>query len=320
MKHLIALLLPLAAGAAVWPDDFGAAKRISAEPVTVSDRKLWDEYGFQGGESARYEGGGRSFTAVAYRLQDATGAMAAFQWQRPADGKPGPLGKLSTVTADGLMMVHGNYLLAVGGYQPPAAEMTAVADRLPNVEKAPLPNLPDYLPSEGLAPNSERYIVGPDGLARFVPGVPPSVAAFHLGAEAQTAGFRAKGGEMKLAIFNYPTPQMAIQQYEAFARLAGAMAKRSGPLVAVVLAPANPDAAEHLLSLVRYQGAVTLSERIPTRRDNIGDLVINAFELIGILLIFTVVSGLAFGGLRALRRRGGGDEKDAMIVLDLRTR
>ena len=84
-------------------------------------------------------------------------------------------------------------------------------------------------------PNSERYILGPDGLAKFAPGIPPSVAAFHLGAEAQVAAFRAPAGEIRLAIFDYPTPQMAIQQYDGFAKLPGMMAKRSGPLVAVVL-------------------------------------------------------------------------------------
>ena len=63
---------------------------------------------------------------------------------------------------------------------------------------------------------------------------------------------------------------------------------------------------------VRYQAEVTLDEYVPTRRDNIGDLVINAFILIGILLAFSIVSGLAFGGLRAFRRRGKtGDEPDA---------
>ena len=64
------------------------------------------------------------------------------------------------------------------------------------------------------------------------------------------------------------------------------MAKRTGPLVAVILSPASPDDAERLLAQVRYEPSITWSERVPTRRDNIGDLVINAFELIGILLGF----------------------------------
>jgi hypothetical protein len=121
-----------------------------------------------------------------------------------------------------------------------------------------------------------------------------------------------------MVIFNYPTPQIAMQRIPDFEKLPGAVAKRSGPLVALVLAPPDPDYAEKLLSQVRYQAVVTLDEYVPSRRDNIGDLVINAFVLIGILLAFAVISGFALGGYRALRRRSGhGEEADAMISLHL---
>ena len=64
---------------------------------------------------------------------------------------------------------------------------------------------------------------------------------------------------------------------------------------------------------------MTLDEYVPTRRDNIGSLLLNAFILIGILLAFSLVSGLALGGFRAFMRRGNkGEEADAMISLHLR--
>ena len=63
---------------------------------------------------------------------------------------------------------------------------------------------------------------------------------------------------------------------------------------------------------------MTLDEYVPTRRDNIGNLVINAFILIGILLSFAVVSGLAVGGWKAFRRRGNhGEDADALVSLNL---
>ena len=121
-----------------------------------------------------------------------------------------------------------------------------------------------------------------------------------------------------MALFYYPTPQMAIQQYEAFSKLPGAMAKRTGPLIAVIMSPPDPDAAEHLLSAVRYQAAVTMSEYVATRRDNVAHLILTVFQLTGILLLFALVSGLAFGGFRALFRRGpAGQEADPMIMLHL---
>ena len=63
---------------------------------------------------------------------------------------------------------------------------------------------------------------------------------------------------------------------------------------------------------------MTRDEYVPTRRDNIGNLLISAFVLIGILLAFSLVSGFALGGFRALRRRARhGEEADAMITLHL---
>ena len=215
-------------------------------------------------------------------------------------------------------MVHGNYLLSFAGYKPSKEELDALNASLRNVDATVLPVLPGYLPSDGLVPNSERYILGPVSLQKFAPGVPPSVAAFHFGAEAQMGVFHSPKGDAPMLIFNYPTPQIAMQRIPEFQKLAGAMAKRSGPLVALVLGPPDPDYAEKLLSEVRYQAQVTLDEYVPSRKDNIGDLVINAFILIGILLAFSLVSGFALGGFRALRRHSRhGEEADAMITLHL---
>jgi hypothetical protein len=114
---------------------------------------------------------------------------------------------------------------------------------------------------------------------------------------------------------------MAIQQIESFSKLPGAVTKRSGPLVAVILSPPDPDEAERLLAQVRFQASVTLNERVPTARDNIGNLVINAFILIGMLIAFAVVTGLFAGGARRLLVRSrGGVEAEPMIVLNLENR
>jgi hypothetical protein len=228
---------------------------------------------------------------------------------------------LAADTPTTLLMVHGNYRFSFDGYKPPVPELDAVVAELRNVDTTALPTLPGFLPTQNLVPNSERYILGPVGLARFDPGIPPSVAAFHMGAEAQLGVFHSPKGDMALAIFNYPTQQIALQKIGDFEKLPGAVAKRSGPFVAVVLSPVDPDAAERLLSQVRYQAVVTRDEYVATRRDNIGNLVINAFVLIGILLSFAVVSGLLVGGFRVLLRHGRkGDDAEAMIMLHLERR
>jgi len=315
----VLLLFAATAWGGIWPEQFGQAKRVSAKPLTVSEQKLWSEYGLQEAEQAQYEGPTGKFSATAYRLHDSTTALGAFDWQRPKSAKQSQLGKLAVETPDGSMLAHGNYLLVFQGVTPKFAELEPLLQSLPKLDQSPLPALKDNLPSSGLAPNSERYIVGPVGLDEFYPGIPAGVAGFHLGSEAQIGTFGQGGEEMKLAIFSYPTPNIARERLAEMEKLSGAMAKRTGPLVAVILAPKNADAAERLLSQIRYQASISWSQYVPTRRDNIGDLVINAFILIGVLLTFSTVAGLAFGGLRLLTRRARkGGEPEAMTVLHLR--
>jgi len=320
MKFLLAALLaPALCLGAIWPENIGAWKRTATLQAILSDRPVWDEYGLKESEAARYENGDANFTATGYRLQDTTGAMAAFDWQRPAKSTVSPLAPLAAATGDGLLVVQGNYLLSFSGHQPEAAELSALSNDLRNVDTTVLPTLPGSLPAQDRVANSERYIIGPASLEKFIPAIQPSVAAFHYGAEGQWGVFHSPKGDMGLVIFSYPTPQIAMLKEADFRGIPGGnLVKRSGPLVAVVVAPPDPDAAERLLAQVKYQASVTLDQWVPSHKDNIGNLVINAFVLIGILLGFSIVSGVAFGALRAFLHRGNrGEEADALTTLHL---
>ncbi len=317
LMKLFLALLPLVASAAILPDAVGPFHRTGSFQPAMTDQAIWNEYGLKSSEGANFENEKQKLSVTAWQLQDTTGAMAAFDWVRPADSTSSPAAPLAAQTKTGLMVVHGNYVLWFDGYKPSKEELDAVTGSLKNVDATALPPLATYLP-EGVAPNTERYVTGPAGLQKFAPGIPPSVAAFHFGAEAQIGTFHSPKGDATMAIFNYPTHQIAMQRIAEFEKLPGAVAKRSGPLVAVVLSAPDPDFTEKLLGQVRYQAEVTRDEYVPTKRDNIGVLVINAFILIGILLAFAVVSGFAFGGFRAFRRRyRHGEEADALLTLHL---
>jgi len=315
---LVALLLPALSPGAILPETIGAYHLSKGGPVAVQEKSIWDEYGLKEIQSAKYEHEKDSFDVMAWRLGDTTASMAAFEWQRPAKATVSKLAPMAVETADSVLLVHGNYLFSFHGRKPEAAELAELTRSLKNVDGTPLPVLPTYLPGKDRVANSERYITGPEALAGFYPGLPPSVAAFHFGAEAAAATYKSGKNETRLAVFNYPTHQIAMQREVEFTKVPGAVVKRSGPLVAVVLNPTDPDTAERLLSQIRYQATVTLDEYVPTKRDNIGNLVVNAFSLIGILLAFALVSGLAVGGFRAFRRRGPkGDEADAILALHI---
>jgi len=312
------LCLPVLSMGAILPDSIGAYQRTERAPLATPEKAVWEDYGLKEAETAAYGTGKDKFTVKAWRLNDSTGAMAVYDWQRPPKATPSILSPFAAETADSLVTVQGNYVLAFNGHKPDAAQLAAVADSLKNVDTTALPPLADDLPAANLIPNSQRYIVGPASLEYFFPGLPPSVAAFRYGAEAIIGTYKTPKGEMRLAVFNYPNHQIARERIGEFTAVPGALAKRSGPLVAVVLNNPDPDAAERLLGQVRYQATVTVDEYVPTRRDNIGNLVVNAFVLIGILLAFAVVSGLAVGGLKAWRHRGkAGEEADAFLTLHI---
>ena len=309
MRFLLPFFLPVLVSAALFPETLGTAHRTEIHSVAISDQPLWDEYGLQASEQASYDSGGAPYTVIGYRLQDSTGALAAFQWQRATQPKSGAVERL------------GNYVLIFQDRQPTPSELGSLRGSLPRLEEGPLPSLPGYLPRSGMSPSSERYITGPVSLTKFYPGIAPSTAAFHLGAEAQSADFDSPGGPLKLAIFSYPTNDIARARVAQFQKIAGAMTKRAGPLVALILAPGDPNGAERLLSQVRYQASVTQGHRFPTPKDNVGAFMVNLFQLIGLLLVFCALSGLAVGGLRMILRRGGASgDGDQMISLQIEKR
>ena len=292
----------------------------------LDNRPVWNEYGLKDSEEATYEDAGKTLHVLAYRLQDSTSALAAFQWQRPGSARPDPklaeLTGLSATTPSGEIVALGNHLLVLDGYHPTGDELANIFRSLPRQESGPLPTLPSHLPEAGLVPDSERYVVGPASLALFDPEVPPSDAAFHLGTEVQSGLYRtASGDQFKLAIFSFPTPEAARQRSDILSKTPNSIVKRTGPLVAVVFNSKDPNSGERLLSQVRYEASVTTGEKLPTKKDNWGNFMVNVSILIGLLLVFALLSGLLFGGLRTLLRRGGADgEGEEMITLHLSDR
>ena len=322
---VLACLFPAVAPAwaAIWPDQIPPFFRTSASPVAVTaDRAVWDEYGFDQAERAVYEAGGKRYATTAWRFRDATGAMAAWQWLRPPDAEPAEIVSLGVAAEGGLWMAYGNYVLAWEDRMPTEPELRFVFDRLPRLEQSPRPAWIDVFPSRGRVANSERYILGPASLEKFEPRVAPSLAAFHFGTEAQLGRFAIDGKDFALLLLNYPTPKIARDRQAEFEKTPGALVKRAGPMIAVVLPPADANAAEIVLANVRYQASVTWSDTSVDKSDlqRFGEFILNVFMFIGMLIVFSMFSGVAVVGIRRLlsRSRGGGNAGDSMILLDLR--
>jgi hypothetical protein len=317
MTKLLMLFLPVIAGAAILPDTIGDWTKGATTPAAVPDQKVWREYGLEDSETAPYAFGSQKYSISAYRFADATGAFAAFNHVRPDNSKPIQVAGLGVEDAKDEVVAVGNYLFIFNGYKPKPEELNHIVGTAPHYAQSPLPTLQKYLPA-GAESNSERYITGPESLARFAPSISPSTAAFHFNAEGELARYGVPGKETTVVVFSYPTMEIARDRLAHFQEIPKAVVKRTGPLIAVALNPVNPDQAERLLSQVKYQAEVTVPEHVPTLKDNPANLFLNIFILCLVLAGFCVVSGLVVGGIRILfRRAGASGEGDNMISLHL---
>lgn len=301
--------------AAIFPEQLGKVLRGPVHPAVAPDPQLFEEFGYVTGERADYG----DMTVVAWRFKDSTGAFAAFQSLRPDGSKPSKLDKVAATAEHATFAIHGNYLLQFVDGVPSNVEYAGLINRLPSLESGPLPPITAYLPPLGLIPNSERYVLGPASLSKVAPGIPPSVAAFHLSTEGQYARYQMDSGQLNLLIFNYPTPGIARERADAFQKVPGTVVKRTGALVAVTMDPPNPDAAEKLLAKVNYQAQLTLTDKpAPNLAQDTAKMILAILELAGIIMGFCILSGVAFGGFRILLRRLGKEEAgESMITLDL---
>ena len=296
----VALLLP--AHAAVFPESIGDFK--CGQPLTPAtpDAALYSEFGFQQAEQVTCSSGSRQFTALAWRMRDSTGALALFQALRPADAAPATVTDMAAqIGPDGLLIATANYVIRFAGRIPTKEEVDALAGKLPQTEHSALPTLAGVLPAEDLIPNSQRYVLGPVSLERFEPRISPSLAAFSLGAEAQMGRYRTPSGEMTMAIFSYPTPSIARERQTEFLKLPSALAKRAGPLVAVIVQAPNADDAERVLARVQYQAGVSWS---PIDSEgggtDMGNLIVTGILLAGVIVGASLLAGIWLGGFRAL--------------------
>ncbi len=317
------MLLPMLGQAALLPGTLGKYQQVSSAPIVVTDKPLWDELGLQEAADGTYRAGASEARVSVWRLADSTSGLAAFDALLPPGAAPADA-KLLAVTSllrrlpNGLLAALGNTVVRIEGYQPTADELANFFRTVPRFEQGPLPLLPDYLALQGLRPNTQRYILGPNALKAFLPQVSPATAAFSMGAEGTVAEY-ATG--QKLALFSYPTPAIARDRLPQFQKIPGLLVKRTGSLVAAVVTKGNTNDDERLLSQIRYQAAVTVGGKPKTARDNPGNLFLNIIYLCLILAAFCAVSGIVVGGLRyTLRRSGASGEGDEMITLGLEKR
>ena len=325
---LAALLLFIATQSfgSIWTDRLGDFNRISATPIAHPNPSLAEEYGLEAAERAEYQFGNRTFTATAYRMSDSTGATAMYQSLQPAGARPSEFeaqavaedfALFSVEAAPTTVVMYQNYVMVFERDHPTWQVVKDFLGYAPGLGISSRPTLPAYLPQEHLVPGSERYVLGPESLDLYLNEIPAGVAAFSLGAEAQVAEYARDAKRLKLAIISYPTPQMARKKLEEYQKLGTPILKREGSLIVFVPSPESRDLAERVLSQVNYRATVTVNEKVTTEADAFRKLFINIVIMVVLLGLLAGLAGIAFGGLRFLRKRNEPEVDEAFLRLHI---
>jgi hypothetical protein len=309
----------------IWPEKWRENVRQKAAPVVASDAELWAEYVGEAAESATYSGSVGRFSATAYRLKDSTSALGWYESLLPENAVPVRDTFGIATTPGSQFVLHLNYVLVFEGWRPLAKELDALYKILPKMRSGGgLPLLAQKLPELGRVRNSERYIVGLQSLSRFASPIPASLAGFEGGAEAAAAHYKTASGDLLLALFQYPTPQIARDRVTAFQRQAGWQVKRTGTLIAVIPAPQgftlDAKAAAPLFDAVQWDLDFTWYESAKrTAPPNVAAMLVGAIELTAVLLLAMFVGGFICAAIGVwIRRRGLKDgEEPGMIRLNL---
>ena len=296
------------------------ASLLLAACAFADDQAVWHEFGLA--DTQVLKQGTRTITA--YRMKDPTGALAAWQWQRSADQHACAVTPFCAQDKKQTLISEQNYLLAMDGPPLTREQLDNLLNTLPNKRDTSLPPILTFVPRNGLVPNSSRYILGADSLHLFAPELSGTKPGFNDGAEAQTAEYEVKDAAGKkalarLAIFYYPTPEMARLHAQEFKLLPNIHIKRSNVLVAMVLAGATDAEADRLLSRIEYEARITLNEEPPPSPIKpLYLLLLNIIYMSAGLSLLALVGGLVYGGMRLYRRRYGNlESEEAMTTLHL---
>lgn len=273
------------------------------------------EYGFSDSETATYtRDDGRKLTIKAARFNDATGAYGAFTFYRQPAMQTERIATKAASANDRILFFRSNVLVEANFdriSEMSAAELRELAGMLPAAKGSAdnLPNLPEYLPKKDAVENSAKYVLGPQALLAAKSSLTPELIDFTTDPEVLTQDYSPKDGPVTLTLIDYPTPQIAGERLRALQSQMKAsgnsfLARRTGPILAVETGAVASNAARDLINSVNYEAEVTWDEATSlSKRDNIGNLILAVFALIGIILLVSFIFGVFFGGTRVLVKR-----------------
>ncbi len=285
----------------------------AAEQLAGEDAAVLREDGLGGAERRTYSRGAHTLTVTVYRMRDASGAYAAYTFLRGEQMTATDLARYSAIGGDRAVAVVNNLLLDASGLKAASlADLKAlISQETALSEPSPFPTLGDYLPRRGMILGSQHYMLGPVASSRLIPLGNSDWIGFADGAEAELARYRANGQEATLVLILYPTPQAASRKLQELGRWfslnpenisdarTAIFARRKGSLLSLAAYSRSAELANSLLDQIRFETQVTWNEpRHKLTDPSISQIVVGAIIGTGSILMFALVAGIGFGGVR----------------------
>ena len=334
------LILPGSFGGWTGTAQTGLAPTVIGYPTDVHPNEAMiqatrQEYGFVSGENADYKRGSEELRVNLYKMKDPSGAYGLYSYLRTTDMPHADFTEHSSISHEHALVLIGNVVVEVGGKDLPknrAALKALVAAVVPHAESGLLPTIGDHIPTKGFIDRTDKYVLGPETLHQLIPLADGDWLGFSQGAEAETAKYRVNGRELDLVIADFPTPQTAAKKLAELQKQFNIndsndgssrplYARRALTLVAIVSGATTKKDADAILDQIESGTQITWNE--PTfqfKEPGIGVMIVGAIMGTGVICLFAIIAGLAFGGVRLVVKRATNkvfDRPDQVQVLQL---
>jgi hypothetical protein len=287
---------------------------VKTEPLGVDAVRGWGgdpaierEYGVKTVVHRTYHLGPQTAEVLLEEAADPSAAYGLLTYYQTEAMQPAKGMTLTLIGSEGALTARGKFfiraarppgtqisddnfaalLILIGGTRPPAQDMA---------------RLPAALPTEGLVPGSEKYLLGLEAAGHVLPEFRNDLIGFPQGAEAHVAEYVAGRARATVVAISYPTPQIARIRFSAMQSFLGLnqergaasiYGRRTGSFVILVLKSGSAAAAKRLMDEFRITSQISWDERYPGAKS----FTLQVIELVlaNVLLSF-MIAGFGLGG------------------------
>jgi len=281
-------------------DDLKQYDETSIDSFAGKEGATLKRYGLTGVTVEDWSGAADRVRLTLYEMSDASAAYGFFTFERNPSQKgfsTVPLGTEGFRVGNRTYFWQAKYVVRLDG-APAASDSLGHLVSQNIFGRSRKPVVSDHLPLNNLLPESEKYIVDAAGMDPNL-GLDGSTLGFDDDVEIATGRYQVNGKFADLVLLMYPTQHVAKKYAEAWDSALPAekaLRKRVGPLVAWVRGSDDPEVAKRILDSVGYESSVTWNQPRPDL--SLREVILTIFTFIGFALLFTLVAGISFGGLR----------------------